>query len=614
MARFLRIVTIGALSLVLMNCPSAPKPPENTVAAPAYSPAEGTYAKTQTVAITSSTDGAEIHYTTDGSVPTPTSGTVYASPIPVAATTTIRALATKTGWTDSPVTSATFTITGQVATVQFSPVEGTFDTSATVTLSTPTDGAQIYFSTDGTDPTVGNGTLYAGPISVTTTQTIKAIAVKQGWDNATVASATFTINVAQTVTTPAVTPISDVEIDDARNALARAKEVDADFFDPDNYDKARSLLDDGTGLRMSDPATARQKLVDSKTAADLAFTNSVQRAAADMGASLEAARQRLLAIQADKFLPADYQSSTAGIDEATNLFNADDYAGARARGYQALKDMTDLKNRLETQLASVRTLKYDTEQLMKQAESGDAYTWAPDQRDKVDSLYLKGIDSYNGYKLDDAEENFGAAKQAAMDTMRIAKEAQDTSQASEKAKAEALQQQVMKSLMDASTLTIVTEDGTVIKPQNWTDEDFLKEIDQLMQQDQSTSQGGTSMALPTDESVVVMADDVSVNLLQQARDLWTQGLKEKAAGNYGKAQDLFSEAQRYVDIYKSYAVKGVYVVRLIPENRDCLWRIAAYADIYGDPYKWPTIWRRNRKLIQNPDLIYPGWQLVIPPQ
>ena len=112
---------------------------------------------------------------------------------------------------------------------------------------------------------------------------------------------------------------------------------------------------------------------------------------------------------------------------------------------------------------------------------------------------------------------------------------------------------------------------------------------------------------------MVLAEESVEDLLNQARDLWSLGLKEKTAGNYAKAQDYFDEAQRYIDIYKSYAVKGVYTVRLIPDRRDCLWRIAEYKDIYGDPYKWPRIWRRNRKLIQNPDLIFPGWQLVIPP-
>jgi nucleoid-associated protein YgaU len=61
-------------------------------------------------------------------------------------------------------------------------------------------------------------------------------------------------------------------------------------------------------------------------------------------------------------------------------------------------------------------------------------------------------------------------------------------------------------------------------------------------------------------------------------------------------------------------VDKFYTVRLIPERRDSLWRISEYQEIYGDPLAWPRIWRRNRKLVQNPDLIYPGWKLIIPPQ
>ena len=538
MSRLIRIAVVFALSLVLVNCPTTPKPPANMVAAPAFSPAEGSFPEAQSVALATSTEGAEIRYTTDSSAPTATSGTVYTGPVQVAATTTLRAIAYKTGWSDSPVVSATFTI-----------IEKTVGTGGTTTTTTPT-----------------------------------------------------------------VAEVTDAEITDARNALARAKEVDADYFDPDNYGAARRLLDEGIELRTADPDSARQRLADSKEKADLAFTNAVQRAGEDMASRMEAARKKLLDIEADKFLPADYEKATAGIEEATSLYQNGTYADARARAYQALKDMTDLYNRLDTRLADVRALKYDTEQLMKQAEAEDAYTYAPGQKEKVTSLYLKGVEAYKGYNLDDAEENFGAAREAAKETLRIASDARSGGQAEAKKKADAMQAQVMKSLQEASKLTVVTEDGTVIKPQNWKEEDFLKEIDQMLQEEQQNAPpGGESMLIPFGGTTAVMADDSTVNLLQQARDLWVQGLKEKAAGNYGKALDYFNEAQRYIDIYKSYAVKGVYAVRLIPERRDCLWRIAEYKEIYGDPYKWPNIWRRNRKLIQNPDLIYPGWQLVIPP-
>ena len=69
MARMMRLPVIFALSLLLVDCPSAPKPPETTVAAPTFSPAEGSYTAAQTVTITTSTEGAQIRYTTDSSVP-----------------------------------------------------------------------------------------------------------------------------------------------------------------------------------------------------------------------------------------------------------------------------------------------------------------------------------------------------------------------------------------------------------------------------------------------------------------------------------------------------------------------------------------------------------------
>lgn len=60
-------------------------------------------------------------------------------------------------------------------------------------------------------------------------------------------------------------------------------------------------------------------------------------------------------------------------------------------------------------------------------------------------------------------------------------------------------------------------------------------------------------------------------------------------------------------------VAGEYVVRLIPERRDCLWRIAEYDFIYGNPWQWRKIYDANRDIIDDPDLIYPGQKLVIPP-
>jgi hypothetical protein len=80
------------------------------VAAPELSLAGGSYTGPQNVTITTSTSGATIRYTTDGSTPTATTGTVYTGPVAINSSTTLRAAAFKSGSADSTVTSATYTI------------------------------------------------------------------------------------------------------------------------------------------------------------------------------------------------------------------------------------------------------------------------------------------------------------------------------------------------------------------------------------------------------------------------------------------------------------------------------------------------------------------------
>lgn len=80
------------------------------VAAPNFNPGGGVYSTTQSVTISSTTTGAMIRYTTNGSTPTSSSGTIYSSPVSISSTTTLKAIAYKLGMSDSAVTSASYTI------------------------------------------------------------------------------------------------------------------------------------------------------------------------------------------------------------------------------------------------------------------------------------------------------------------------------------------------------------------------------------------------------------------------------------------------------------------------------------------------------------------------
>ncbi len=78
------------------------------------------------------------------------------------------------------------------ATPTFSPAAGTYTSAQSVTINSATEGATIYYTTDGTEPTT-NSTQYNGAISVSSSTTIKAIATAAGYDNSSVATATYTI-------------------------------------------------------------------------------------------------------------------------------------------------------------------------------------------------------------------------------------------------------------------------------------------------------------------------------------------------------------------------------------------------------------------------------------
>ena len=142
--------------------------------APGFIPAAGTYTGAQSVTITAA-GGATIRYTTDGSTPSETAGTVYSGPVPVAAATTLNAIAYAVGYTDSTVSSAVYTI-------QYTPTNLTQPSNETVATGhsvsilasatgTPAPTYQWQVSTDGgnTWTNLTNGGSYSGATTSTLT-------------------------------------------------------------------------------------------------------------------------------------------------------------------------------------------------------------------------------------------------------------------------------------------------------------------------------------------------------------------------------------------------------------------------------------------------------------
>ncbi len=89
-----------------------------------------------------------------------------------------------------------------------------------------------------------------------------------------------------------------------------------------------------------------------------------------------------------------------------------------------------------------------------------------------------------------------------------------------------------------------------------------------------------------------------------------------SAADYERAKRLADQAFETLASIKEFApLPASYKVRLIPERRDCLWRIAEYPFVYNNPLKWPVLYEANKKTFKdpsNPHLIFPGQIIKIP--
>lgn len=162
-----------------------------TAATPTISPNGGTFSTAQSVTMASTTPSAQIYYTLDGSTPT-TASTQYSGPITIGADTTVKAIATAAGYSQSSVSTATFTFSGQAPPVSFAPGGGTYASAQTVTLSDTDASATIYYTTDGSTPSASS-TPYTAPIQVGVSETIKAVAIDPALANSNISTAAYVI-------------------------------------------------------------------------------------------------------------------------------------------------------------------------------------------------------------------------------------------------------------------------------------------------------------------------------------------------------------------------------------------------------------------------------------
>lgn len=133
-----------------------------------------------TVTLSTQDENAPILYTTDGTDPLE-NGKVYTEPITVTQNTILKARTVLSQEKYSPLSSWEYEV--KPANVEASVPSGRVEAGTPITLSCKTPGAQIWYTTDGSEPSAANGVCYTGPVTISQTTTLKAMSLMPDAEN-----------------------------------------------------------------------------------------------------------------------------------------------------------------------------------------------------------------------------------------------------------------------------------------------------------------------------------------------------------------------------------------------------------------------------------------------
>ena len=109
------------------------------------------------------------------------------------------------------------------------------------------------------------------------------------------------------------------------------------------------------------------------------------------------------------------------------------------------------------------------------------------------------------------------------------------------------------------------------------------------------------------EDLKVRSEEAETELVENKEDIknLTKELRD-AERQYSTLSTQITELTRQKEELEALPKSWVL------QYGECLWIVAGYEEIYGDPLKWPRLWRGNKILVEDPDWVLAGWELKVP--
>jgi nucleoid-associated protein YgaU len=408
-------------------------------------------------------------------------------------------------------------------------------------------------------------------------------------------------------------PMEDMGI--AKVAIARAETVKSQKYSPKNFEDAqKTLLAAHEFVEKGKMSDAKEKAIEAKKLADAAYDESAPKLAKDTRGEAEAAIRSAEEANAEQFATDELSASKASLVQGDKYFESKDYLSS----YHLFEESREkAKRALTTSEAQVEVMKRElteVDETIAAAERAGAGQNAPDtlKKAKTDAGNARG--DLENKKLKSAYANLQAAKASSKEALGIAQKQSARTKLAQAEKdvaaAEARLNDLKGRASDTDTAKALEASEEAQQAMKTADDNMTAAKEALRAaREADKNQAYTEVATQSDEAsrlAKILNDSLPETevLLAQAKD--RAGIETKKPATNAEVSGKEGEEDQ--------AGWKTYKVRLIPENRDCLWKIAGYKKIYHNARMWPKIYRANKGKIKNPDLIYPGQVFKIPPK
>ncbi|MCK5735059.1 MAG: hypothetical protein KAH21_01225, partial [Spirochaetaceae bacterium] len=174
-------------------------------------------------------------------------------------------------------------------------------------------------------------------------------------------------------------PLSEQDINAARNAVQRANLMGANNYYPVEYRELTSELNTAVTLGDTDPDAARAALLSVIDSANGLYDKTLLARQHEYESRYYRSDEALTDIEADKFAAEEYTETQTMALETLGLYNAGKLSEAQVKADKTLDAQARLHYNLSENIRYVGILRRDTENYLGDAEDNEAFIYAPEE-------------------------------------------------------------------------------------------------------------------------------------------------------------------------------------------------------------------------------------------